>query len=308
MTRIAILRLVPWLLLAGWLAYAPSCLATAAKEGLGKPDLRLKVTELARTVDLNRGNEEFLTVTVEVSGADPNRLRRVQPTRANFTLGAGKSRLPCRWLRGGSIPEDPARLRFTLGFSLPLASVKRVELLAKLPQLEEGKTLELRLTGLQPGQEAVERSGPGWSVQLQRLAEERYVPPALPTPGRFISKLGPVDERVFRKSTSGTPEPVQAMVLAFQSPSTALYDPTLDVAGELTLEGGGTLPLLAAFLHRQPSATVTKPRFPPIVRAEFYFPAPGKSRVNGATLRFFQRPQNTATQSLRISGLPVPGR
>ena len=48
-----------------------------------------KVAELARTVDLSRGKEEFLTVTVEVSGADPARLRCVQPVRADFQLLAG---------------------------------------------------------------------------------------------------------------------------------------------------------------------------------------------------------------------------
>ena len=48
----------------------------------------------------------------------------VQPLREDFRLLAGKAVLSCRWLRGGSLPEDPKRLRFTLGFSPPPTRIK----------------------------------------------------------------------------------------------------------------------------------------------------------------------------------------
>ena len=311
MTCTARIRHAPWrfLLLACLLTPTLAGMPVgAAEDEKAAAGLRLKVAELARTVDLNRGKEEFLTVTVEVSGADPVRLRRVQPVRADFQLLAGKAKLPCRWLRGGSVPDDPSRLRFTLGFSLPPASVARVDLVANLPRLDGEDVLELRLADLKLGQEEVERSGPGWSVKIYRFAEEKYVPPALPKPGQFVSKAGPVDVRVFRKSVPNTPEPQQAVILAFHSPSPELYDATLDVSGQLTLEGGVTAPLLSALLRREPSATVEKPRYPPFVIGQFYFPVPAKGRVNGALLRLHRRSANNTSRSERITDLPVPGR
>jgi hypothetical protein len=271
-------------------------------------DLRLQVVELARTVDLSRGKEEFLALTVEVSGAEPTRMRRVQPERSDFQVRAGKAILPCRWLRGGTVPEDPTRLRFTLGFSLPPASIRRVTLLANLPRLEGEEALELKFTDLALGQTSGERVGPGWNVTIQRFAEEAYVPPALPKPGQFVSKAGPVDARIFRKSAPKEKEPQRAVVLSFRSNTVALYEAALDVSGTLMLEGGATLPLLSASLRRDPSATVKKPIYPPIVRAEFYFPAPAKGRVTGVLLRLHRRPANAPRKPVQIADLPVPGR
>lgn len=286
----------------------PVAIAQAGKEAKAASTPRLTVTELARTVDLSRGKEEFLTITVEVSGADPLRLRRVQPARADFRVTAGKRSFPCRWLRGGSVPDDPSRLRFTLGFSLPPAAVKQVVLVAELPGLDGDDPLELRFVGLKLGEGEGERSGPGWSVVLQRFTEEKYLPPALPKQGRYVSKLGPVDVRVFRKAAPTAAEPQQAVGLAFRSNATSLYDATLDVSGELTLDGGGTLPLLSASLRREPSITVEKPLRVPVVYAEFYFPPAGKRRVNGAVIRLHRRQPKAAHHTVRIPNLPVPGR
>src|SRR5438128_1092393 len=90
--------------------------------------LKFEVVEVARSVDVGKEPREFLAVTVEVTGLDPTRLRRLQPLRDDFTLIAGKQMLPCRRLRGGSLPDDPERLRFTLSFSPPPAGVKMVDL------------------------------------------------------------------------------------------------------------------------------------------------------------------------------------
>jgi hypothetical protein len=63
--------------------------ARAANEVKWTGGLRLSVVELARTVDLSRGKEEFLTVTVEVTGADPVRLRRVLPVVIERAFAVG---------------------------------------------------------------------------------------------------------------------------------------------------------------------------------------------------------------------------
>ncbi|MER3404963.1 MAG: hypothetical protein C4289_07180, partial [Chloroflexota bacterium] len=61
---------------------------------------------------------------------------------------------------------------------------------------------------------------------------------ALPPPGYFYSKAGPVDARIFRKETQ--PPPAKAVVVAFHSEDTSLYDPVLDVSGSLLASGGAT--------------------------------------------------------------------
>lgn len=287
---------------SGWITAVLIALAAARGAGAGA-ELGLKVTEVARSVDLSRGGAEFLTVTVELSGEEPDRLRRVQPLREEFRLVAGKRELPCRWLRGGSVPDDPRRLRFTLGFSPPPAEVRRVTLEARLPRTAGDAAWELRLTDLQPGTVAQPRSGPGWSLQVLEFGERQYVAPALPPSGRFFSKAGPVDARIFRRTEEA---PERAILLRLNSRSPELYDATVDVSGTLLVEGGPAAPLLAALLRRDPSRTVENPIYGPIVTGEFYFPVPRKGRPTGALLRLERRDGGT-DRTLRIEGLPVPG-
>jgi hypothetical protein len=283
------------------------CLLTFALPAQAQAGLRLEVTEVARSVRFTAGKpEEFLTLTVEITGADAARLRRVQPFRDDFEVLAGGQVLPCRWLRGGSLPEDPRRLRFTLGFSLPPAGTKKVELRADLPRLEGDQALELRLTGLQPGSFIQERQGEGWSLTVQGLGEKPYTPPALPPKGQYISKAGPADARVFRKSVPGGAAPERAMVLAFRSGDVGLYDPTLDVTGHLLVDGGPSQPLLSAVMRREPSRAVKNPAASPVVWGEFHFQAPAGGRVTGAVIRLHRRPANPAAQPVRIPDLPVP--
>ncbi len=285
-------------LLAAWLAVAA---APAGAQGKGD-SLDLKVVELARTVDLGRGGEKFLTVTVEVAGGDPLRLRRVQPLREDFTLLAGKTSLPCRWLRGGSLPEDASRLRFVLGFSPP-AGGGRVTLRANLPRIQSEDTLEMRLTDLDG--KAQERSGPGWRVNVTRFAPEDYRPPALPEKGQFFSKAGPVDARVFRREAPGQ-TPDRVLALHFDAHDTGLFDPLLDVAGSLLVDGGPGTPMVSAALQRDPSRTVARPPYSPFVRAQFYFALPPKARATGAVIRLIRRTGNPTAPPIEIKNLPLP--
>ncbi|MFN3651201.1 MAG: hypothetical protein ACK47B_16620 [Armatimonadota bacterium] len=285
--------------LAGALGLSPS--SAAAQEAVSD-GLRIRVVELAQSVDLSRGKERFLTVTVELSAADPVRLRRVQPLRDDFTVLAGKAMLPCRWLRGGSLPEDPTRLRFTLGFSLPPPGTARVALQANLPRLDGGEALELRLDDLSAGQT---RKGPGWTLTVQAFSPESYDPPAVPPKGTFISKLGPVDARVFRKQSPKAGEPDRAVLLRIHSEDTALYDPILDVSGNLLVDGRPGPALLSARMLREPSRTVEKPPAGPFVRGEFYFPVPAKGRPTGAVIRLHRRGAGTEKPVL-LRDLPVP--
>ncbi|HTE19261.1 MAG TPA: hypothetical protein VK689_12880 [Armatimonadota bacterium] len=294
----------------GWAAslLLACCLAPLPAAAQGQAaGLRLEVTEIAQSVDLSRGKEKFMTVVVEITGADPARLRRVQPLRADFQLLAGKRALPCRWLRGGSLPEDPRRLRFTLGFSLPPPGTRKVSLQADLPRLEGADAvLELRLTGLQPGQSGQERRGAGWAVTVNQLAETEYVPPPLPPKGGFISKGGPVDARVFRKGSATDTPPARAVVLTIFSRDLQLYDPTLDVSGVLLAEGGASTPLLSASMRRDPSASVSNPPYRPFVTGIFHFRAPEKGRPTGVLLRLHRRPAHPERKPLRVDDLPVP--
>jgi hypothetical protein len=228
-------------------------------------------------VDLSRGRERFLTVTVEITGTDPGRLRRVQPLRDDFQVLAGKESLPCRWLRGGSLPEDPRRLRFVLGFSMPPARTRTIALRANLPRLEGEDALELRLTGLQLTSNRQERTGPGWRVDIFHFGEVSYEPPALPAKGQFTSKLGPADVRVFRKE-EGKDVPERAIMLHFRSNNVELYDPTLDVSGSLTTDGAVTSPLIAASMVREPSRAVKNPVAGPFASGTFWFQVPSKGR------------------------------
>jgi hypothetical protein len=268
--------------------------------------LKLAVAEISRSVDLSRGREEFLTVALDITSADPARIRRVQPLRDDFDLLAGKRELPCRWLRGGTLPDDPSRLRFTLGFSMPPGGTRRVSLRVNLPRLEDD-TLEVRLAGLQPGSRDVERRGPGWAVEVRSFAETAYEPPALPPSGRFISKAGPVDARIFRKEEPGK-QPPRAVVLSLRSENTGLYDPTLDVSGHLLVEGGPPAPLLSALMRRDPSRTVVKPPYGPFIDGQFYFALPAKGHASGAVLRFQRRPLGPGPKAVTFGDLPVPGR
>jgi hypothetical protein len=283
------------------LLLAPQAWAQTQKSGL-----RLQVVELAQTVDLSRGKEKFLTVTVDISGQDPARLRRVQPLREDFQVIAGQSTLPCRWLRGGSLPEDPNRLRFTLGFTMPAKGTKAVSLRANLPRLEGDDVLELRHTSLRLGNVQQEWKGPGWSVSVNQFGEKDYDPPALPPKGQFHSKGGPVDVRVFRKGSATDPAPNRAVVLSFFSRDTELYDPTLDVSGSLLVEGGSPAPLISASMRRDPSRTVKDPPYPPFIQGEFHFQVPEKGRPTGVVIRLHRRPPSPQAQPVVIPNLPVP--
>lgn len=292
------------LFLAGLLLLPGLAARPAAAQEATTGGLRLQVTELALSVDLSRGKERFLTVTVELSGRDGNHLRRVQPLREDFQLLAAGKPLPCRWLRGGSVPDDPNRLRFTLGFSMPPPRVKQVDLRANLPRLGADETLDLRLDDLRPGQL---RKGPGWSLTVREFEERAYQAPALPPKGSYTSKLGPVDARVYRKADPKSGEPERALLLSFWSETEELYDATIDVSGHLLVDGRPGPTLLSAKLLREPSRTVKAPPVGPFVRAEFYFPALPKLRPSGALIRLHRRPASTG-KPVVIRKLPVPGR
>jgi hypothetical protein len=270
-----------------------------------KGGLELRVAEVGRSVDLNRGGEEFLTVTVELTDRDPQRLRRVQPRRDDFIVLAGKAELPCRWLRGGSLPDDPGRLRFTLGFSVPPPAVRSVTLLADLPRIDSDPVLEIRLED--PARAAGERRGPGWVIAGSRVEERMYEPPALGSEGQFLSKERPTDAKVFGKGTGGA-APERALVLSVRSGQVDLYDDTLDVNGFLILDNKRTVPLLGASLRRDPSRAVKQPQRSPSLEAELYFAAPGAAKVVAAVLRLHRRTAGGPGDRVRIDDLPVPGK
>lgn len=264
--------------------------------------LELQVVETARSVDLRRGGERFLVVTLEVAG-DRTALRSVQPLRGDFTLTAGARSLPCRWLRGGSLPEDPERLRFTLGFTYP-AGAERASLRVSLPGPRGRDTRTLFLAGLRPGTADQSFRGPEWALTVTGLAEQAYEPPLLPEKGFLFSKGGPVDVRVFRKEAPGSPPPARCYRLTFQSTSLGLYDPVLDLSGTLRA-GRHSTPLLAARLLRDPSQAVKDPPYGPFVRGEFYFGVPPEGLPTGAEIRLTLRPAGAATPIV-LPDLPVP--
>ncbi len=283
-----------------------AALASSVVEAQTAGNLHLQVMELARSVDLTRGGQEYLTIVVEINCSDPGRLRRVQPLRADFRVSAGKATLPCRWLRGGSIPEDPRRLRFSLGFSMPPPGLKAVSLHADLPRLESEEILELPLPGLAHGARAEARKGSGWSLTVTQFGEAAYKPPALPPKGQFQAKGGALDVRVFRKGHAAEPALGRAITLAIRSSDVGLYDPILDVSGTLLVDGGPALPLLSALLRRTPARSVEKPKYRPTVEAEFHFQVPVKGRPTGALLRLHRRLPGARSQPLRFDNLPVP--
>lgn len=272
----------------------------------GAGAIQPEVVEVARTYDLAK-KEEFLTVTLEIAGPDPLQLRRVQPLREDFQVLVGKAVLPCRWLRGGSLPEDPQRLRFTLGFSMPDRKVKSVDLRVNLPRLPEDNFLEIRLEGLQGGKPQPRR-GEGWALTVQRFGPAPYQPPSLPPKGQFLAKKLALDARVFRKAAPPGDPPAEAVVLAFGSGYAELFDPTLDVSGHLLLEGGGATPLLSASLRRVPARTVKESSRPVEVSGQLYFQVPPKGRPTGALVRFHRRPAHPPREPQVLKNLPVPGR
>lgn len=267
--------------------------------------LKLEVQELAESIDLSRGKERFLTVTVEISGAEAGQLRRVQPLRDDFQLLAGKRVLACRWLRGGTAPDDPTRLRFILGFTRPPRGTRRVALRANLPSLEGDDRLDLPLPNLPVGAPAQQRSGKGWSLSIGGLEIRDYVPPQLPVKGQFSIKSIPADTRVFRKAAPET-TPDRAVQLSLSSQDVELYDPTLDVSGWLTVEGGSPSPLLSALMRRVPSRNSTS-GIPPHVTGQFYFAVPARGRVTGVVLHLHRRPAKPETKTVTVPDLPVPG-
>lgn len=285
---------------------AAALLALLLASSSGADDLKVKVTEVGASVDLSRGGARFLTLVVEIDAESPGRLRGVQPLRDDFQVLAGKTTLPCRWLRGGTTPDDPSRLRFTLGFSLPPKGVRRVSLRANVPRWEGGDRLEVRLADLQQGGAEQERKGDGWAVTVSLLRIQDYDVPALPPSGKYVSKGGPVDARVIRKQGPSEAAPAQAVRLTFSSRSLALYDGALDVSGTLQVTGGPSTPLLSALLRRDPSRAVEKPPYGPFVHADFYFAVPPKGRPTGAVLTFHRRAVNPAARPVVIGNLPVP--
>jgi hypothetical protein len=268
--------------------------------------LRVSVAEVGRSYDLSR-KQELLTITVDVTGRDPAGLRRVQPLRDDFQVLAGKTMLPCRSLRGGSLPDDPNRLRFTLGFSMPPRGVSRVSLRANVPRLEGEDVLELRLTGMQLGQKAHERQGPGWKAQVEEFDERDYVPPALPPKGRLIMKGEPYDARVFQKPTPPGGAIERAILLSLWSRDTDLFDPTLDVSGYLVMDGAAASPLVSASMRRHPSRAAAKSGMAPYVGGQFWFAVPPRGRPSGAVIRLHRRPANPRREPVLFRDLPVPG-
>jgi hypothetical protein len=290
----------------GWLAAGLLFLAAPVRAvPVDVGGLKLEVQELAESVDLSRGQERFLTVTLEISGTDAARLRRVQPLRDDFQLLAGKKTLPCRWLRGGTLPDDASRLRFTLGFSRPPRGTRRVSLRANLPRLEGDDSLELALPNLPIGAPSQSRNGKGWSISVGSLEVRDYTPPALPEKGQFSVKSIPADTRVFRKATPDA-APAQAVQLSLSSSDVELYDPTLDVSGRLIVDQGPESPLLSALMRRIPSRA-TSSTINPFITGQFYFAVPPKGRVTGVILRLHRRPASPEVKTVTIPDLPVPG-
>jgi hypothetical protein len=235
---------------------------------------RLVVTEVARSVDVARGGERFVTLTVEVRGDDPAALRRFHPRRDDFRLLAGKDELGCRWLRGGSVPEASDVLRFTLGFSPPRAGVTRVRLRARLPADLGTETRSLTLSDLRTDAGPFVRQGKGWRLTVTQVAERAYDAPELPARGVLLSKGGLMDVRVFRKERASA-EPARAMTVRFESDDVGLYDPVVDLNATASAGGGPEVPLLAARLTRDParSSPAAKERSP-VVRGELFFALP----------------------------------
>lgn len=281
--------------------------AVAQDKGEKQPLISPEVVEVARTYDLAK-KEEFLAVTLEITGPDPLQLRRIQPLRDDFQLVAGKASLPCRWLRGGSLPEDPRRLRFSLGFSMPPARVKIVDLKVNLPRLQGDDLLEFRLDRLQTGAVAQKRGGAGWGLTVTYFGPQPYVAPSLPPKGQFLKKTGAFDMRIFRKADGADGPPAEAILLTFQEGSASLFDPTLDVSGLLSVEGGGTSTLISASLRREPARTSKNTPREVNVSGQFYFQLPPKGKPSGVLLRFHRRPPNPAPEPFVIRDLPVPGR
>jgi hypothetical protein len=285
------------------LAMLPAAILALPALAQKSPALKFEVVEVARSVDVGKERREFLAVTVEVMGLDAARLRRLQPLRDDFTLIAGKQLLPCRRLRGGSLPDDPERLRFTLSFSPPPAGVKAVDLRIQIPAPGED-ALEVKLTGLKAGNEQQFRKGDGWALTVTRFAEAEYSDPPLPPEGGYISKGGPVDVRIVRRSTGDAPE--RGFLLEFRADEPSLYDRSVDISGSLLSEGGST-PMLSGTLRRDPSRAVAKPIYGPYVSGRFFFALPGKGQVTGVTLRLRRRTNPKEADTITLRDLPVPG-
>jgi hypothetical protein len=282
-----------------WAAAMPVLPARAQKV----PALKFEVVEVARSVDVGKERREFLTVTVEVTGLDPARLRRLQPLRDDVTQVAGKPLIQCRRLRGGSLPDDPDRLRFTLSFSPPAAGVKSVDLRVQIPAPGED-ALEIKLTGLKLGNAEQPRKGEGWALTVNRFGESPYEDPPLPPEGGYLSKGGPVDVRIVRRSTGEAPE--RGYLLEFRTDDPALYDRSVDIAGSLLTDGGST-PLLSGTLRRDPSRAVANPVYGPFVSGRFFFALPAKAQPTGVLLRFRRRTNPKSADTVTLRELPVPG-
>jgi hypothetical protein len=296
--------MTPRLTRRGLLAVLPTAtFITAPALAQKSAGLKFEVVEVARSVDVGKERREFLAVTVEVTGLDPARLRRLQPLRDDFTLIAGKQLLPCRRLRGGSLPDDPERLRFTLSFSPPPAGIKAVDLRIQIPAPGED-AIEIKLVGLKPGNAEQVRKGDGWALTITRFGESPYSDPPLPPEGGYVSKGGPVDVRIVRRSTGEAPG--NGYLLEFRTDEPALYDRSVDISGSLLTDAGST-PLLSGMLRRDPSRAVANPIYGPYVSGRFFFAVPGKGQVTGAVLRLRRRSNPKEADIITLRDLPVPG-
>jgi hypothetical protein len=279
---------------------------TARPAHAGLPGWKIRAVEVARSVDLSRGNAPFLTVTVELTSSARDALLRIQLRREDFRLLAGRQLLPCRWLRGGTLPEDADRLRFVLGFPPPTETAKSATLLASLPTAAPSEMVEIRLARLKVGQSGGHIVGAGWQVDLTSFEPHEYVAPALPPSGYFISKAGAVDARIFRKAPAGAPAPTRAFRVGFVSRDVGLYDPLLDVDAELLLATGQRVPLLSALFKRDPSRAVPNPLYHPYVIAELDFALAPMAQPIGAVVRLYRRsPRAGKPQTERIA-VPLP--
>lgn len=273
----------------------------------------VRVVEMARTVDLARGNREWLVATVEIAArarGGEAALRQVQPLREHFTLTdeAGQ-RYDCAWLKGGTSVENPAALRFQVGFPMPAPAARKVNLSVLLPERAEPEKVEVVFKSNALSRLPAKAAQPGRTVTLTQAQERDYVPPALPNGGRFSIKELPVDFRLFQRPLrSGDKAPERALLVDWTSPSAALFDRALDIDARITGVDGRPYALLGALLERHPARAAKWVTDPPEIRAHYWFRTPPKALLNGLTLTFTLRADEKSHIRTTIQDLPVPGR
>ena len=269
------------------------------------------VTEVARSVDLTRGEREWLVLTVEVTAAPKQEaaLRRLQPLREQFRLEDGAHhRYECAWLKGGTAPENAAVLRFRAGFPMPAPGVRRVSLQLLLPRPLPPRTAAFRFRSADLARLPATVETADGAVTVQAVAEQPYEPPSLPPGGRYTQKGTPVDLRVLQRPLpAGEKPPVRALVVSWHSRTAALFDLALDVEGSVLGVDGKTYPLLSARLERFPSRASPMPD-PPWISAGYWFRSPPKGAPRELLLSFTLRAVDKKSAPVRIENLPVPGQ